>query len=261
MKKYGFIISSEWKNSLAYRGDTWLTAIFSVFAVVLAYLLWSAVFGGADTLNGFTLQQMTTYYLLAGMLAPLTQSDGLLQDFAVEIRGGGYAKYLVKPLSPLGYFLAASLARALLPLLASITVLSIARFGFADAFAVIHLVDILQALPLIMLGSLFSMLTGHIIAMTTFTLTDVEFIYVLQNVIKAFLSGAVIPLNMVFGDSLPLLSPFSYLTYYPVLLCLGKTEIPPLTAACVLTGWVLAALALCLVLQKQAPRRFEGVGL
>lgn len=57
MRKYGFIMSSEWKNALAYRGDTWLTAIFSSFSVVLAYLLWSAVFGGAENLNGFNLQQ------------------------------------------------------------------------------------------------------------------------------------------------------------------------------------------------------------
>lgn len=76
---------------------------------------------------------MTTYYLLAGMLAPLTQSDGLLQDFSAEIRSGGYAKYLVKPLSPLGYFLTAGFARALLPLLASIAVLTIVRLEFAGA--------------------------------------------------------------------------------------------------------------------------------
>lgn len=261
MRKYGLIMSSELKSSLAYRGDTWLAAIFRIFSVILAYLLWSAVFGGVESVNGFTLKQMTTYYLLSGMLSPLTQSDGLLQDFSAEIRGGGYAKYLVKPLSPLGYFLAAGFARTLFPLLTSTVVLSVAMFSFNGTFAVIQLTHVLQALPVILLGSLFSMLTGHIIAMSTFTFTDVEFIYILQNVIKSFLVGAVIPLNMVFGDSLPLWSPFSYMLYYPVLLCMGKAGIPPVTAICVLSVWVTAALAVSLSLQQRAPKAFEGVGL
>ena len=261
MKKYGSIMSSELKNTFAYRGDTWLTAIFSIFSVVLAYLLWSAVFGGAESVNGFTLTQMTTYYLLSVMLSPLTQSDGLLQDFSAEIKGGSYAKYIVKPLSPLGYFLAASFARTLFPLLTSTAVLSVAMISFNGYFEVIQLTHVLQALPVILLGAMLSMLIGHIIAMATFTFTDVEFIYILQNVIKSFLAGALIPLNMVFGDNLPMWSPFSYTLYYPVLLCMGKSEIPPLTAIYVLSIWVMIALAVSLALQKIAPKAFEGVGL
>jgi ABC-2 type transport system permease protein len=68
MKKYFHIAGCEIQNTLIYRGNTWLTAFFSIFTILLAYLLWSAVFGDSKTFNGFTLPQMVTYYLLSGIL-------------------------------------------------------------------------------------------------------------------------------------------------------------------------------------------------
>ncbi len=261
MRKYLIFLSTEVKSAMAYRADTWLTAVFSVFSVALSYLLWRAVFGQAETFNGFTLHQMTTYYLLSGILVPLTQSDGLLHDFSAEIKSGGFSKYLVKPMSPLAFFIAASFGRALLPTLMSTTVLSIAMLTCGSYFQALHLVDVLQAIPVVLLGSLLSMVIAYIIALATFRFTDVGFLYAINNVVKIFLAGSLIPLSLVFGPKLPLYSPFSYTVYYPVITLMGKSEVPLSTALGVLTAWTIALTMLALVLEKRAPRAFEGVGL
>lgn len=261
MKKYLYIMSSEIKSTFAYRGDTWLTAIFSIFSVVLAYLLWSAVFGDSKTFNGFTLTQMTTYYLLSGILSPFTQSEGIFNEFSEEIKGGTYAKYVVRPISSLGYFLSASFARVLFPTIISIIVLSVAMISFNGYFHPILLINVVKALPVILLGAILNMLLGYLMAMATFKFTDIGFIYMFQNIFKSLLSGSLIPLNMILGHNLSMWSPFSYTLYYPVMLSMGKSDITPITAVSVLSLWVIIALIISLVLQRKAPKAFEGVGL
>lgn len=261
MRKYLVVFSTELKSSLAYRADIWLTAVFSIFSVVLAYLLWSAVFGGAQVYNGFTLPGMLTYYLLSGILVPLTQSDGLLHEFSAEIKSGGYAKYVVKPMSPLAYFVTASFARAVLPTLLSTVVLSLAMVFGGRYFQSLQLADVLSALPVVLLGALLSMLIAFISAMATFRFTDIGFLYAINNVIKIFLAGSLIPLSLVFGPKLPLYIPFSYTVYYPVVALMGKAEASIGLALAVLVAWTLVLLGVALILQRRAPQAFEGVGL
>lgn len=261
MRKYLIFLSTELKSAMAYRADTWLSAVFSVFSVVLSHLLWRAVFGSARTFNGFTLPDMTTYYLLSGILVPLTQSDGLLHDFSAEIKSGGFAKYLVRPMSPLAFFVASGFGRALLPTMLSTTVLSLAMLTCGNYFQALHLVDVLRAIPVVLLGSLLSMVIAYIIALATFRFTDIGFLYAINNVVKIFLAGSLIPLSLVFGPKLPLYIPFSYTVYYPVITLMGKSGVPLSTALGVLAAWTVALTLVALALEKRAPRTFEGVGL
>lgn len=261
MKKYLHIMSIELKNTFAYPGDTWLTAIFSVFSVVLAYLLWSAVFGELKTFNDFTLPQMVTYYLLSGIVLPLTESNGILYDFSEEIKNGSYSKYMVKPLSPLGYFLTLSFARALFPLLSTTVVLSAAMISFGGYFETLRFINVLKAIPMVFLGAVLSMTMGYIIAMATFKLTDIGFIFALQGIITSLLAGALIPLHMILGTGVAMWLPFSYTLYYPVMLCMGKSDIPLPQAMGIVSIWIVVLLGVGLLLQQRASKAFEGVGL
>ncbi len=261
IKKYSAVMSCELKNAVVYRGSTWLRAGLSVVTVALAYLLWSAVFRGADHYEGFTLPEMTTYYLLGGILSALTLSDGLLHEFSHEIKTGGYAKYMVRPVSPLLYFVSASFARAALPMLSKGVVLTAGMLLLSRYFSPLSALDVLGALPVIFLGGVLNMLIQFIIAMFTFRLTDIGFIFVVQHIVVSFFSGSLLPLDMVFGDGFAQWLPFSYTLYYPVLLCMGKADISAPYATLILLGWLVVFAGVCALLVRRSPRRFEGVGM
>ncbi len=261
IKKYRAVMSCELKNAVIYRGSTWLRAGLSIVTIALAYLLWSAVFRGAERYEGFTLPEMTTYYLLGGILSGLTLSEGLLHEFSNEIKTGGYSKFMVRPVSPLVYFVSASFARAALPMLSMGTVLTACMLLFSQYFAPVSLPDVLSALPVILLGGVMNMLIQFIIAMFTFRLTDIGFIFVVQHIVVSFFSGSLLPLHMVFGDKIARWLPFSYTLYYPVLLCMGKAELSPVMATLILSAWIMVFVGFCTLLVRRAPRRFEGVGI
>ena len=115
MRKYLEIGKAEWKTSLAYRVDTWLSAGFSIFSIALIYLLYKAIYRGGDTLGGMTLREMTSYYLYIGVMASLAQSDGITWEFSREIKTGQYAKYIIRPASPLYTFMVSGFAQSLFP--------------------------------------------------------------------------------------------------------------------------------------------------
>lgn len=261
MKKYLQVASLEWRNALAYRGNTWISAFFLMFKVLLAYMLWRAVFGGQDTFGGMTLPEMVTYYLISSAIAPLTRGDGLIWDFSREIRSGQYSKYIVRPISPLGYFISASSARAILPAAAGVVVLGGAVLLFGDYFIPLSGYNVLMALVVTLLALLLNNLLGYIISSMAFKFIDIGGFYIINNIIKDFLSGALIPLHLVFGNGAPAWSPFSYMVYYPVMLAMGKSDIPPLRAIMILLCWCAAFLVISIWMQKRAPKAFEGVGI
>jgi len=261
MRKYLQVASLEWRNALAYRGDVWLGTLFLGFRVLLAYLLWHTIFGGKDTYGGMTLAQMVTYYLMGTIISPLTQSDGLLQDFSEEIRSGQYAKYIVRPVSPLGYFTAASMIRSLLPTVSGVVILGTGMLLFRSYFFIPSPVGVLWSLVTSVLAAVLNVLIGYAVSTTAFRFTNVGGFYILKHIMKEFLSGSLLPLNLVFHGSFPLWSPFSYMIYYPAMLCLEKADVLPQTAIAVLLAWIAGMLLLCLQLQKRAVKSFEGVGI
>lgn len=261
MKKYFEIASLEWRNGLIYRGDTWLTAFFMIFRILLAYLLWKTIFKGQNTFGGMTLKEMVTYYLIAAAIAPLTKSDGLLQDFSNEIRNGQYSKYIVRPVSPLGYFIAASVARSILPALSGLTVLGIIMIVFHNYFISLYCYNVIWAMIIVILAMLMNTLMGYVVSAMAFKFIDIGGFHILKNIIKEFLSGSVIPLNLVFSNGIEAWSPFSYITYYPVMLFMGKSNVMPQKVVIILVAWCTMLIVLSICLQKNAPKAFEGVGL
>ncbi len=255
------VASLEWRNQLAYRGDVWLSSAFQVFRILLAWMLWSAVFGNNTLYGGMTLPEMVTYYLIGAMLVPLTQGEGLLWTFSEETRNGQYAKYLVRPMSPMGFFLSGSLARSVFPGISGFAALGLATLLFQDRFAAIRPENLLWMLALLVPATGFNLLLGYLISLASFRFFDVGGFYLMKTIIRDFLSGSLLPLNLLLPVWLIRWSPFGYSFYYPAMICLGKAEQPPLQAIGILWLWVVALWLLCRTLERQARRLFEGVGL
>ncbi len=261
MKKYLEIMQCEWKNSLAYRGDVWLSAFFSVFRILLVYLLWSAVYSGGQLIGGLNLREMTTYYLIGLIISPITQGAGLLYDFAEEVRTGQYAKYIVRPISPLYYYSAASFARQILPTFMGFIMFSVVSLIFNNYFIAVSFANILITAVVCILAMILNMLISYIISTLSFKFTNIAGFYLLTDIIKVLLSGSLIPLNLFLGSTIPMIIPFSYASYFPAMICLGKSGVSPAIAVSVLAGWILLFYVIAKRLEKSAPKHFEAVGL
>ncbi len=262
--KYLHVAKITWKAMIAYQVDTWLGAGVSGFRVLLAFLLWNAVYAGRPVIAGYTLPMMITYMLLASLLSRLQNQDALAWQLAAEVREGTFSKYLTRPMPVVSFFLGAGLGRwSYLALVNGGALLVWA--GVFSRWLVLpaHLADLLWLLLLLPLSALCMLLFNHAIALLSLKYQDVTGMMMVKGSIIEFLSGALVPLSLLPAGLSGALkfTPFYYIVYYPASLFLGTQSEPPLLAALVLLFWVLVFYAAGQAWFVHARKYYEGVGI
>lgn len=259
MKKYCTLFAAYLKQSMAYRADALMSAGFSFFKVLIAYLLWRMLIPDGGTLGGFTLPEMVAYTMISAAITPFVISNEAMFDFAGEVRSGKFARYLYTPINSFGVFVSSSLARTLPKCLFTALCCGVWSLVFRDVMTPVAFSAILAALPVLGMMVVFVVLMDYLISCLSFKYTDIlGVIFTSQSLISLF-SGSLAPLEVLFGSA-PLWSPFYYLVGYPALLLLGRAPVSPWVATAVLGGYTLLLLTLCLTVARGSRRYFEGVG-
>lgn len=262
--KYLQVAKINWKALLAYQVDAWLGAAVSGFRVLLSLLLWLAVFSGKETVAGYTLPMMVTYSLLATLLSRLQHQDTMAWQLANEVRDGQFSKYLIHPVSVIGYFISAGMGRWLYLLAINAMALAAWSLLFSNWLVLpAHLPDLLWLVVLLPLGALVMLLLNHAVALLSLKYVDVTGFLIGKGSIIEFLSGSLIPLSLLPAGLTAGLRflPFYYVVYYPANLVLGKAEEPPALAALILLAWCAVFYAIGQAEYQRARRLYEGVGI
>ncbi len=253
-----------WKNMLAYQTDTWLGAAVSGFRVLLSFLLWRAIFSGRAEVAGYTLPMMVTYYLIASMLSRLQYQDALAWQLSGEVREGAFSKYLTRPMPVISFFLGAGLGRwSYLVLVNGGTLLLWTSIFSQWVVFPAQRVNLLWLGLLIPLGGVCMLLFNHMIALLSLKYQDVTGLLVLKGGMIEFLSGALVPLNLLpaFLTGALKFTPFYYIVFYPASLFLGTQTEPPVFAVLVLLLWCVIFYAAGQAWFFHARKYYEGVGI
>jgi ABC-2 type transport system permease protein len=264
LRKYLQVAAITWKSMLAYQADTWLGAAVSGFRVLLAFLLWRAIFSGRSEIAGYTLPMMVTYYLIASMLSRLQYQDALAWQLSSEVREGAFSKYLTRPMPVIGFFLGSGLGRwSYLALVNGGTLLLWSAIFSQWIVLPPHLLDRVWLVLLVPLGGLCMLLFNHMIALFSLKYQDVTGLLIIKGGIIEFLSGALVPLNMLppFLTEMLRGTPFYYIVYYPASLFLGTHSEPPLLAVVVLLSWCIIFFFAGQTWFVHARKYYEGVGI
>lgn len=264
MSKYIETAKVMFKCQLAYRFDIIMNIVLTVSKMLLAYVLWSAVFESLGTVAGFTLNSMMSYYIISSFLTQLDQATNTGWNIAEDIRNGSFSKYIIKPMSIFGYFTAhtAGVSSFLLifNLLAAVLWALIFRVEFVMTDDVLL---ILQAVVLILLGLLFMVQLSYFIGILAFKVLDVTVFMLVKDNTAEFVKGSLIPLTLLPPGIIGIMKffPFYYITYLPTMLLLGRNGNEALTGIVVLICWIILFRFINSFTYKRLRHRYEGVGI
>src|SRR2546429_7143726 len=106
MQKYWHVINIGIQNTLVYRVNFLFRAVFGLIPLMATIFLWRAIYAGqaaGGEVAGYTLAQMTSYYLLVTIVDALTagNEDGL--PIAPDIKDGNISQVLLKPVEFPGF--------------------------------------------------------------------------------------------------------------------------------------------------------------
>jgi ABC-2 type transport system permease protein len=106
MNTYLAAFRSGLSSLLEYRMDYFSNSFLSLLVLIgVQYFLWDSVFAGRDNLviGQYTSDSMFLYVIFAALYGVIIRSGRIEKNVSEEIRKGDLNKYLIKPISHLGF--------------------------------------------------------------------------------------------------------------------------------------------------------------
>jgi ABC-2 type transport system permease protein len=258
----GFATYKEW---LAYRSHMAVSLFIGPVYFLVQYFIWKSVYSGGNQLNGFTLEQLLSYFGIA-MIINYVIYDSADWNLQMLVRTGKFVTFALRPMPHWLFALAQKMGhRSLGFLIEFVPILFLFVFVFG--------VRIWPALPIwavlsVALSFLMNFMVNYCVGLTAFWLVRAEGVRRVFLLLKDISAGVFVPLTFFpeWTQKVLFWLPFQFITYVPARVFIGEYElagyslgIPTVVAlqaaATALTGGVM------LLLYRMAMRRFTGVGV
>src|SRR2546421_11778515 len=106
MQKYWHVINIGIQNTLVYRVNFLFRAVFGLIPLMATIFLWRAIYAGqaaGGEVAGYTLAQMTSYYLLVTIVDALTGGNEDDWQIGAGIQDGKIRPFLLQADDYLGF--------------------------------------------------------------------------------------------------------------------------------------------------------------
>lgn len=263
MKKYLHVFKIEFIHFLQYRSE-FIAELISVFIRLFVVLFFAiAVYENKAEIYGYTLSTFATYSLLTTVMQRIVDSD-VNWVLAEQIRKGGLANFLVKPIKYNWYRLFAELSWKSHSLFYNFLVIGILTIFYAKTFT-LQIVSsrIILFIIAAAISFFFNRAIKYIIGTLGFWTKDIGGISSFLNEFIGLLGGSWLPLDFLssFATILKLL-PFSYIYYFPIQILMNPSLTANDTAKILLLeiSWTLLFFFIGKVLWNKGLKRFESVG-
>jgi ABC-2 type transport system permease protein len=261
--RHAFLLGLQ--SNLVYRMNFAVRGFFSLFHLVVVFVLWGAAYAGTSTIGGFSFGQTLTYFLV--MLVMQFFVGAFNEDYQIseEIRNGLINQFLLKPINYFLYrfsiFVAARLVTGvliLLPLAIAVPLLHNYVTLPHDAWR------IALGIPAMALAAVLQFSIAFCFGMLTFWFLEIQGFVILSMAVESVLGGQMFPLDLlpagVFRAAQFL--PFYYQTYFPTAILTGRIHDIGLVwqGLGIQLCWVLVMLAFNQFLWARGLRRHTAVG-
>ena len=261
--RHAFLVGLQ--SNLVYRWNFGIRAAFSLFHLVVVFLLWSAAFAHKTTIGGFDLPQTMTYFITLLVLQFFISAFSEDYQISEEIRNGLINQFLLKPINYFLYrfsiFIAARIisgSLALVPLLLALPFLK-DYLVFPD-----ELWRIAYALPALAMSAVIQFTIAYCFGLLTFWFLEIQSFIILSMALETLLAGQVFPLDLLprrlFEISQYL--PYYYQMYFPASIITGRAtdQAEILRNLGIQAFWMLALLGVAQLLWRRGLRRHTAVG-
>jgi ABC-2 type transport system permease protein len=253
----------NWAEQWQYRANLIMYLMYGLVSPVVFLSVWRSVAQSQGAVGGLSANDFTIYYLTLLIVDKLT-SEITIHILAYKIQDGTLSGELLRPVHPiLTGTLVYNLAFKVLTFLALVPIWIVLVLVFKPDFSAVTLLNVLIAIPVMVLSFTINFLLGSIITCVAFWTTRVYSLSEFMYGIVMLLGGTFVPLSLLpaFAQTIAKLLPFQLFFYFPVQLILGRLTPQEL-------GWNIGLQLVWLVLVvfgfrliwREGVKRFSAVG-
>ena len=265
MRKYLEVFRIHFKTQITWRFDLAMTVVSTTARLTAAFILWRAVFDGADMIGGFSFEAMLSYYIICSIISTIDFSYQISFEVSGLIRAGRFSGHMVVPMSPPLFFYSMVTSESAFHLGFSVIAAFVCFMFFRTGFILTNdLPSLALALLMIPLGLAFMAAYHFFIGALTFKFLEINFFLHLQGMMISFATGALIPLSLLPDGALFFLRllPFTHVAFTPSMLLIGRIGAAEgLEGLCVILCWLAAMAVAARFTYSKLRIRYDGVGI
>jgi ABC-2 type transport system permease protein len=266
MVKFWNVVRLVFQERMAYRANFFLEVLGGILASLIVVALWLAIYKGSgqDRIGGYSLPEMVTYLLGAGLINSFLLTTAENPEAGQAIQNGELSGLLIRPMSPHGFWLARDLGTKAFLLLMGLSgylaVLVLFRNFLLPPPGPGHLLLFLVSVAL---AAVAQFLVFQILGLLAFWMENTYGVRFAARVVMEVVAGAIIPLSFfprAFQEIFSLL-PFPFMIYLPMRIYLGKVplgQVPPELAKVV--AWIAGLTLLYRFLWAKGIRQYVSMG-
>lgn len=262
---YRQVFKLGFKKSYEYRMNFYIGLLSTVFPLTIQYFLWSGLFQNSKTgvVFGYTFIQMLSYSVFAVLTTKMISSS-FIYEICSDIKDGGLAKYIVRPLSYFKYnFMGYLGEKSGIILWASVLIIA---FWLSVNFTAGHQLIIGQVILYfiaLILGLILNFTVFYGICSIGFWIVDASGAIYITTLVSTIVSGGIFPLD-IFSQRIQCflhLLPFPYTSYFPVsILCGTITTEAMIEGYFLQVAWIIICGTAARILWKVGMKRYTAVG-
>ncbi|GIH19790.1 ABC transporter permease [Rugosimonospora africana] len=254
--RYAALARLQSRTVLRHRTDCAVGLIALVAQILLSRVVWTAVYGGRDAMDGVPLAMMLTYVALAATQHWLL-SPWAFSMIPERVRDGTVGMDLTRPVSFIGQVVAGQTGRtvALLPFAGLALPIGVLLAGTRPPRSAPAALAYLLSLALAYLVS-----TGLsvVVGLLAFWTMEIHGLFITYRMVSQFLSGALVPLWLMPRPlrEVARMLPFPSVTYTPTSIYVGTLRGGALALGLAAqVGWAVLLFLLARLAWAQALRR------
>lgn len=265
MQMYSQVYKLGLKKAMEYRANFYMGLVSVVFPLTIQFFLWSGLFSTSETgiVFGYTFIQMLLYSVFAALVTKIIETD-FVYEITIDIKEGGLAKYLVRPISYFRYNLMGYLGEKT-GTIASASILIILIWGIGNIFynGTIKPEQMLFFVMALIMGLVLNFIIFYAISSMGFWMIDASGAIFITTLIGTIVSGGIFPLD-IFSDKIQFilhLLPFPYTSYFPVSILCGTIEGGAIVEGFILQIiWIIICGLITNILWKIGTRHYVSIG-
>lgn len=227
MRKYWRVALLGWQDSLTYRFNALVWIWYTILPSMTLMLVWLARYrtGGQQTVGGFDLPAMMTYYLCVTTLSIIITPHPEW-DMAQQIRDGKITQFIVRPIGYFGYRFCQETSYQVVKTAMALPAFGLMVFLFHHdlRLPVLHGARLGCFLLSVTLAYMLLSQIKFLLGITAFWLAETGGFLEIWNVMMRVFAGGLLPLSLLpgwltaIGNALP----FSILYWFPMQILMGR---------------------------------------
>ncbi len=253
------------KKSYRYKVNFYVGLISFFFPLLIQYYLWTGLFkaSGSSTVFGYTLYQML-FYAVAACLVTKVVSPGFAFAINEDIKNGGLAKFLVRPVSYYGYSMANYLGEKTgVVLCSSLLFVALCGVWSFGKLVPITMVQLLLFFFAVAGAIVLNFMIYYGISGLGFWMTDASGAVYITILMGKIISGGIFPLD-IFGTGIQralAMLPFPYTGYFPIsILCYNPTAEEIAEGFVIQAVWIVVCFVLMKLVWSRGLKKYTAVG-